>query len=100
MNKHQEFLDLIEELNEQIAENKFFENLGMGFSYSTTGYSDLIKFGNFTLYCSENDSLSEWDVLSCQYIDISLKKFVIKQLFILSEEMFNISQELQKIKYE
>ena len=61
MNKHQEFLDLIEELNEQIAENKFFENLGIGFSYSTTGYSDLIKFGNFTLYCSENDSLSEWD---------------------------------------
>ena len=98
MNRHQEYLDLIDELNGQIADNKFFENLGMMFDYSTTGYSHLIQFGNFTLYCSENDSLSEWDVLSCQYIDISLKNFVIKQLAILSEEMFNMSNELIKIK--
>ena len=99
MNK-QEYLNLIDDLNETIADNKFFENLGISFSFTTNGYIDVIEFGNFVLYNSENDSLSIFDDLSNQYIDITLKEFVSQKLVELSNEMFNMSQELIKIKDE
>ena len=94
----QEYLDLINELNEQIIGNKFFENLGMCFSFSTTGFAEVIQFGKFILYYSEDDSLSQFDDLSNQWVDITLKNYVIQRFIELSEEMFNMSQELIKIK--
>lgn len=93
-----EYLDLINELNEAILENKFFENLGMGFSYTTNGWCHSIDFGNFNLYNSENDSLYHFDELSNQDIDISLKEFVTKKLFILADELKNMSLEIANIQ--
>lgn len=95
--KETEYLNLIKDLNETISRNKFFEDLGMYFSYSTTGYSDVIQFGDFIIYCSENDSLSKYDYMVDNYVDISLEDFVIKKLTKLSEELFNISKELKTI---
>lgn len=87
---HQKYLDLIEELNEQIQDNKWCENLGLQFSYSTTGYTSAIDFGNFCLYNSENDSLSKYDYIVDDYVDIELKDFVIQQWNVIKEELFKI----------
>ena len=87
---HQEYLDLIDELNEQIQDNKWTENLGLSFSYSTTGYTSVIDFGNFCLYNSENDSLSKYDYIVDNYVDVKLKDFVIKQWNIIKDELFKI----------
>ncbi len=96
--KAKEYLELVDELNDSITDNKFFENLGISFSYTTNGYYDSIDFGDFHIYDSENDSLSKYDYIIDEYVDISLKEFIIQKLAELSKEMFNISQELQKIK--
>lgn len=86
---HQEYLDLIDELNEQIQDNKWAENLGLGFSYSTTGYTSVIDFGNFCLYNSENDSLS-YKEMNGEWKDLPLKIFVIQEWNKIKEELFNI----------
>lgn len=91
--KHQDYLDLIEELNAQIEDNKYTENLGMAFTYSTSGYISSIDFGHFNLYNTENDSLSKFDYLVDDWVDISLREFIITKWNILKEELFNI--ELQ-----
>jgi len=89
--KHQEYLDLIDELNEQIQDNKWAENLGLSFSYSTTGYTSAIDFGNFCLYNSENDSLSKYDYMIDDYVDISLREFILTKWNTLKEELFSIN---------
>lgn len=72
-------LELIEELNDKIFKIPYFENIQVGFEYNTNCYTDIIKFGELILYCSENDSLSEWDEEKQDFVDITLKEFVIKE---------------------
>ena len=91
MNRYKEELELIDELNEQISDNKYLENLGVTFSFLTNGFQHQINFGNFTIYCSENDSLCKYDELSDQYVDITLKDFVIDSFNKLKEELYNVS---------
>ena len=98
MNEREECLKLVDELNESIVENKFFENLGMSFTYSTNGYEHLIDFGDFNLYCSQLDSLSKYDYFVDDWVDISLKEFVIQKLIKFSGEMLEMSQNILKIK--
>ena len=98
MTKPQEFIDLIDELNDKVANNKYLENLGINFSYSTNGWSDAIKFGGFTIYCSENDCLSKYDVYSDEEIDMSLKEFVINSYLKLAEELSLLSENLKQLK--
>ncbi len=92
-----EYLELIEDLNESITNNKFFENLGISFSYTTNGYCHFIDFGDFSIYNSENDSLT-YEEMNGELRDLPLKDFVIQQFSIFSEQLFNLSQELTKIK--
>ena len=85
-----EYLELIDELNEQLLDNKFTENLGMSFNYVTNGYCHQINFGDIGLYCSESNSLSKWDDLQNDYIDVSLKEFIITEFNIFKDELFKI----------
>lgn len=57
----QEFTDLVLELNTRLEGNKYLENLGLCFSYHTNYYYDQIIFGEFPVFCSENDSLHDYD---------------------------------------
>lgn len=98
MTTSQEFIDLIDELNDKIADNKYLENAGISFSYTTDGWADTIKFGGFTIYCSENDCLSKYDVYSDEDIDMSLKEFVINSYLKLAEELSLLSDNLKQLK--
>lgn len=86
----QDYIDVMNDLNEQLESNKYFEDLGIYFSYSTTGFSDAILFGEHILYCSENDSLSKYSYEIDDYVDISLKDFLIEQFNIFKKELFKI----------
>ena len=57
----QGFVDLVLELNDSLSGNKYLENLGLCFSYSTNYYYDQIVFGDFVVFCSENDSLHNYE---------------------------------------
>jgi len=72
--KAQEFVDLIEELNEALLDNKYFEDQFLCFNYRCYGYVDGIYFGNHNVYCSENDSTWDHD----KNVEISVKDVVIK----------------------
>ena len=98
MTKPQEFIDLIDELNDKVANNKCLENLGINFSYSTNGWTDAVKFGDFIIYCSEHDWLSKYDEDSGKEIDISLKEFVINSYLKLAEELSLLSDNLKQLK--
>lgn len=91
MSRYKEEIELVDELNEQIADNKYLENLGMTFSLTTNGYCQVIEFGNFVLYNSEADSLVKFDDESNKYIDMPLKEFIINSFNRLKEELYNIS---------
>lgn len=72
-----EFLEIINDLNEQLIGNKWIENRGLYFCYKTDGYYDVIVFGEFCVYCSEYDSLYEFDEDDNE-IELSIKDVVIK----------------------
>jgi hypothetical protein len=52
----QDYTDLVLELNDSLSNNKYLENIGLDFSYRTNYYYDQILFGDFVVFCSENDS--------------------------------------------
>ena len=79
--RQQECIDLVEELNDIIVEDKFLENIGIYFSYSTDGYSDNISIGDICIYCSDHHSLSEYDYELDDYVDITLREAVIKKVY-------------------
>lgn len=70
----QEFTDLVLELNSSLEGNKFIENVGLCFSYHTNYYYDQILFGEFPVYCSENDSLHNHETDK----EISVKEVTVK----------------------
>lgn len=72
--KPQEFVDLTEELNEKLLENKYLENQGICFNYRCYGFVDVICFDDYTVYCSENDSLWDYE----ENIELSVKDVVIR----------------------
>lgn len=84
------YLEVIDELNEQLLENKYLENLGINFSLSTNGYIVCVDFGDFNLYNSENDCLSKYDYMLEDWVDISLKEFLINEFNDFKKELFKI----------
>jgi hypothetical protein len=72
----QEFADLVLELNDSLDGNKYLENIGVGFEYRTNYYCDQILFGDFVVYCSENDSLYDYETDK----EITVKEAITKNL--------------------
>lgn len=72
----QEFADLTLELNDSLDGNKYLENLGVTFMYRTNYYYDQILFGDFVVFCSENDSLYNHKINK----EITVKAVIIKNL--------------------
>jgi len=56
--KPENYLRVIEKLNEEMLESdKLFENEGICFTYSSTGYVDWIGFLEHTIFNSEMDEV-------------------------------------------
>lgn len=90
MNRLEELSNVIDNLNEKIIDNKFFENLGMSFNFSTNGYVDIIYFGDIELYNSEMSNLY-YTEMNGQELKLSLYEFVRKEFYTFKDELFNIS---------
>jgi len=71
--KAEDFVELVLKLNDSL-DNKFIENLGLCFSYHTNYYYDQILFGEFPVYCSESDTLHDFEINK----EITVKEVVIK----------------------
>lgn len=52
--KPQDFIDAVEELNQEIPEDIYAE--GIYYEYSTDGFIDIVNFSHFNIFCSDFDT--------------------------------------------
>ncbi len=79
--KPEEIINVVDELNGELPE-EMYEN-GLGYYFSTNGFVDLVKFCDWVVYCSEENSEDEVEETGGlmqfilqeknRYIDILLK---------------------------
>lgn len=76
------YLNVVQDLNERICELPAYENGEIYFAFETTGYAEIITFMGMTVYSSENDCEIESEEELSKFI-ISKVKEIICQLQIL-----------------
>ena len=53
--KPENYLNVVEKFNSEIEESEYFLNEGIGFSYTSNGYIDIICFTDYVTFDSEMD---------------------------------------------